>query len=86
MTSNTCIVACGKYFDIGARVVLWHEQNGLNGYDRSRVVKKVENRKYLRMSCRLAYVKSRLYINTNRDQKLSLPIIVSKTCSRNNWM
>lgn len=32
MKKNTSIVACGKTFDIGRRVVLWDEPGGLNHY------------------------------------------------------
>lgn len=42
---NTSIVICGQKFDIGTRVVLWDEKNGLNGYDQSRVVVYEEDRK-----------------------------------------
>lgn len=31
--SNTCIIVCGKEFDIGTRVVLWTEPGGFNAYD-----------------------------------------------------
>lgn len=43
--SNTSIVACGQKFDIGTRVVLWDESKGFNGYDTSKKVIKVQNRK-----------------------------------------
>lgn len=43
--ANTSIVVCGKKFDIGARVVLWDEPGGLNAYDTSRHVTKVQDRK-----------------------------------------
>lgn len=42
---NTSIVICGQKFDIGTRVVLWDEKNGLNGYDQSKVVVYEEDRK-----------------------------------------
>ena len=42
---NTSIVVCGKKFDIGTKVVLWNETNGLNAYDESRVITWQENRK-----------------------------------------
>jgi hypothetical protein len=42
---NTSIVICGQKFDIGTRVVLWNEKNGLNGYDQSKVVVYEEDRK-----------------------------------------
>jgi len=32
MSQNTCIVVCGRKFDIGTRVVLWDEPGGLNAY------------------------------------------------------
>ena len=31
--ANTCIVVCGKKYDIGTRVVLWNEPGGFNAYD-----------------------------------------------------
>lgn len=34
---NTSIVVCGDKIDIGTRVVLWNESNGLNGYNTSAV-------------------------------------------------
>jgi len=43
--ANTSIVACGQKFDIGTRVVLWDEINGLNGYDTSEHVTEYEDRK-----------------------------------------
>jgi len=43
--SNTSIVVCGQKFDIGTRVVLWNEPNGLNGYDTSTVTIKTQDRK-----------------------------------------
>jgi hypothetical protein len=43
--TNTSIVVCGKELNIGTRVVLWDEPNGLNGYDTSKYVYKTENRK-----------------------------------------
>jgi N-acetylmuramoyl-L-alanine amidase len=43
--SNTNIVLCGQKFDIGTRVVLWNEPNGLNGYDTSKHVTEYEDRK-----------------------------------------
>lgn len=45
MSDNTSIVVCGMKFNIGARVVLWDEPNGLNGYDTSICVHWEENRK-----------------------------------------
>lgn len=42
---NTCIVACGKSFDIGTRVVLWNEPGGFNGHDNSTYTWKETNRK-----------------------------------------
>lgn len=45
MAGNTCIVVCGKKYDIGTRVVLWDEPDGLNGYDTTRYVHRIQNRK-----------------------------------------
>lgn len=45
MSENTSIVICGKKFDIGTRVVLWHEREGLNGYDTSKYTYKEQDRK-----------------------------------------
>jgi len=42
---NTSIVVCGTKFDIGTRVILWDEPEGLNGYDTSRRVTKIQDRK-----------------------------------------
>lgn len=42
---NTCIVVCGEKIDIGTRVVLWNEKDGLNGYDTSKHAYSVEDRK-----------------------------------------
>jgi N-acetylmuramoyl-L-alanine amidase len=33
MSNNTCIVVCGKKYDIGTRVVLWNEPGGMSAYD-----------------------------------------------------
>lgn len=43
--NNTSIVVCGQKYDIGARVVLWDEPSGFNGYDTSTVTTKTTNRK-----------------------------------------
>jgi N-acetylmuramoyl-L-alanine amidase len=43
--SNTSIIVCGEKFDIGTRVVLWGEDKGFNGYDRSQSVVWSQNRK-----------------------------------------
>ncbi len=43
--SNTSIVVCGNFFDIGCRVILWNEPNGLNAYDVSTYHVKTEDRK-----------------------------------------
>lgn len=47
MSQNTSIVVCGTKYDIGTRVVLWDEPNGLNAYDTSKYTytKKVQDRK-----------------------------------------
>ncbi len=42
---NTSIIVCGKKFDIGTRVVLWNEKNGLNGYDTSTIINKEQDNK-----------------------------------------
>lgn len=43
MSNNTCIVVCGKKYDIGARVVLWTEPGGFSAYDTTAY--EVEDRK-----------------------------------------
>jgi hypothetical protein len=43
--ANTSIVVCGQKFNIGTRVVLWDESNGLNGYDTSQYVTKTQDRR-----------------------------------------
>ena len=43
--ANTSIMICGKKYDIGTRVVLWDEKNGLNGYDTSKYTVKTSDRK-----------------------------------------
>jgi len=45
MGYNTCIVICGKKYDIGTRVVLWDEPGGLNAYDTTTYVHWDEDRK-----------------------------------------
>ena len=40
MVSNTNIIAGGERFDIGCRVVLWDEPNGLSFYKKSNLVKR----------------------------------------------
>jgi len=42
---NTSIIVCGQKFDVGTRVILWNENGGLNGYDTSKHVIKVNDRK-----------------------------------------
>lgn len=42
---NKSIVVCGQKFDIGTRVVLWDEPNGLNGYNTAKIITKTQNRK-----------------------------------------
>lgn len=42
---NTSIVICGKKYDIGTRVILWDEPDGLNGYDISSYITTSQNRK-----------------------------------------
>lgn len=43
--TNTSIVICGQKFNIGKRVILWDEPNGLNAYDQSKYVIKTQDRK-----------------------------------------
>lgn len=45
MSKNTSIIVCGKKYDIGTRVILWDEPNGLNGYDISAYSHWEQNRK-----------------------------------------
>jgi len=45
MKHNTCIVICGEKYDIGTRVVLWYETNGLNAYDTTSYTHWEEDRK-----------------------------------------
>lgn len=42
---NTSIVICGEKYNIGTRVVLWNEKNGLNGYDMSKYSTENQDRK-----------------------------------------
>jgi len=42
---NTCIVICGKKVDIGTKVILWNDPDGLNAYGRSKNVYYIEDRK-----------------------------------------
>jgi len=42
---DTSIVMFGEFWDIGTRVIKWYEKGGYNGYDTSKKVIEVENRK-----------------------------------------
>lgn len=44
MTENTSIIVCGEKYDIGTKVVLWDEPNGLNGYDTTTYTRYEEDR------------------------------------------
>jgi N-acetyl-anhydromuramyl-L-alanine amidase AmpD len=66
MSSNTCIVVCGKKYDIGTRVVLWTEPGGFSAYDKTAY--EIQNRKTGKVEViRGKRYKSRLFLGGTPD-------------------